>query len=80
MRRRSFFKTLLGAVVAAVAAPVIPKAVAAVAPKGKYLSAGYIWAPYIPIIVTPTLFTPDDFKPRKGLLLSRFESRKDGLY
>jgi hypothetical protein len=32
------------------------------------LESGYVYAPYVPLIVTPTLFHPDDFTPRKGVM------------
>jgi hypothetical protein len=32
-----------------------------------YLNAGYAWAPYIPLQVTPTFLDPNDFGLRKGL-------------
>jgi hypothetical protein len=32
-----------------------------------YLDAGYVWAPYIPLQVTPTFLDPADFSFRKGL-------------
>jgi len=32
-----------------------------------FLDAGYVYAPYIPLQVTPTFLDPDDFKYRKGL-------------
>ncbi len=32
-----------------------------------YLNAGYAWAPYIPLQVTPTFLDPNDFGMRKGL-------------
>jgi len=35
---------------------------------GSYLETGYVYAPYVPLIVTPTIFGPDDFTPRKGVL------------
>lgn len=34
---------------------------------GSYLDAGYVWAPYIPLQVTPTFLDPNDFAFRKGL-------------
>jgi len=33
---------------------------------GSYLETGY--APYVPLIVTPTIFAPEDFTPRKGVM------------
>jgi len=35
---------------------------------GSYLETGYVYAPYVPLIVTPTIFGPDDFTPRKGVM------------
>ena len=35
---------------------------------GSYLETGYVYAPYVPLIVTPTIFEPDDFTPRKGVM------------
>ena len=35
---------------------------------GSYLESGYIYAPYVPLIVTPTIFAPEDFTPRKGVM------------
>jgi hypothetical protein len=35
---------------------------------GSYLETGYVYAPYVPLIVTPTIFQPDDFSPRKGVM------------
>tara|TARA_R110002060_G_scaffold25137_8_gene34297 strand:+ start:5724 stop:7547 length:1824 start_codon:yes stop_codon:yes gene_type:complete len=35
---------------------------------GSYLETGYVYAPYVPLIVTPTIFQPDDFTPRKGVM------------
>ncbi len=32
-----------------------------------YLDAGFVWAPYIPLQVTPTFLDPSDFTFRKGL-------------
>lgn len=35
---------------------------------GSYLETGFVYAPYVPLIVTPTIFQPDDFTPRKGVM------------
>jgi len=35
---------------------------------GSFLETGYVYAPYVPLIVTPTIFAPDDFTPRKGIM------------
>jgi hypothetical protein len=37
--------------------------------KGKSaLENGYVWSPYVPLIVTPTIFSPDNFNPIKGVM------------
>jgi len=35
---------------------------------GSYLETGFVYAPYVPLIVTPTIFQPEDFTPRKGVM------------
>lgn len=35
---------------------------------GSYLETGYVYAPYVPLIVTPTIFAPDDMTPRKAVM------------
>ncbi len=35
---------------------------------GSYLETGYVYAPYVPLIATPTIFAPEDFTPRKGVM------------
>lgn len=35
---------------------------------GSYLETGYVYAPYVPLIVTQTIFAPEDFTPRKGVM------------
>ena len=35
---------------------------------GTYLETGYVYAPYVPLIVTPTIFGQEDFSPRKGVM------------
>jgi hypothetical protein len=35
---------------------------------GAFLETGYVYAPYVPLITTPTIFAPDDFTPRKGIM------------
>jgi hypothetical protein len=34
----------------------------------QFLEAGAVFAPYIPLIMTPLVYDPDTFTPRKGLL------------
>ncbi len=49
--------------------PYFPRAKILIGYKGShYLETGYVYAPYIPLIVTPTLFAPEDFTPRKGVM------------
>lgn len=46
-----------------------PRSAVLVGFKGNsFLSSGFIYAPYIPLIVTPTIFQHDDFTPRKGVM------------
>jgi hypothetical protein len=35
---------------------------------GSFLESGYVYAPYVPLQTTPTIFGPDDFVPRKGVM------------
>lgn len=35
---------------------------------GSYLETGYVYSPYVPLIITPTIFAPEDFTPRKGVM------------
>lgn len=35
---------------------------------GSVLETGYVYAPYVPLIVTQTIFGPEDFSPRKGVM------------
>ena len=35
---------------------------------GQFLEAGAVFAPYIPLIMTPMVYDPNTFTPRKGLL------------
>jgi hypothetical protein len=35
---------------------------------GSYLETGFVYAPYVPLIVTPTIYAPEDFTPRKGVM------------
>lgn len=34
----------------------------------RFLETGYVYAPYVPLIVTPTIFAPEDFTPRKAVM------------
>jgi len=33
-----------------------------------FLESGYVYAPYVPLQVTPTIFDPESFVPRKGVM------------
>ena len=35
---------------------------------GSFLESGYVYAPYVPLHVTPTIFGTEDFVPRKGVM------------
>jgi len=49
--------------------PYFPRNVLLVGRKGNsFLESGYVYAPYVPLQVTPTIFGTEDFAPRKGVL------------
>ena len=49
--------------------PYFPRAVLLVGRKGNsFLESGYVYAPYVPLQVTPTIFGTEDFVPRKGVM------------
>ena len=49
--------------------PYFPRNAILVGRKGSsFLESGYVYAPYVPLQVTPTIFGPDDFVPRKGVM------------
>ena len=49
--------------------PYFPRNVLLVGRKGNsFLESGYVYAPYVPLQVTPTIFGIDDFVPRKGVM------------
>jgi len=49
--------------------PYFPKAKMLIGYKGgSFLETGYVYAPYVPLIVTPTIYQQDDFTPRKGVM------------
>lgn len=33
-----------------------------------WFQTGYVYAPYVPILITPVLMDPNDFKPRRGIM------------
>jgi len=49
--------------------PYFPRNVLLVGRKGgSFLESGYVYAPYVPLQTTPTIFGPEDFVPRKGVM------------
>jgi len=49
--------------------PYFPRNVVLVGRKGSsFLESGYVYAPYVPLQVTPTIFGVEDFIPRKGVM------------
>ena len=49
--------------------PYFPRNVVLVGRKGNsFLESGFVYAPYVPLQVTPTIFDPENFTPRKGVM------------
>ena len=49
--------------------PYFPRNVVLVGRKGNsFLESGYVYSPYVPLQVTPTIFGVEDFVPRKGVM------------
>jgi len=49
--------------------PYFVRNVVLVGRKGNsFLESGYVYAPYVPLQVTPTIFDPESFVPRKGVM------------
>jgi len=49
--------------------PYFPRNLVLVGRKGgSFLESGYVYAPYVPLQVTPTIFGTEDFLPRKGVM------------
>jgi len=49
--------------------PYFPRNVVLVGRNGSsFLESGYVYAPYVPLQVTPTIFGVEDFVPRKGVM------------
>ena len=49
--------------------PYFPRNAILVGRKGKsFLESGYVYAPYVPLQTTPTIFGTEDFVPRKGVM------------
>ena len=49
--------------------PYFPRNVILVGRKGSsFLESGYVYAPYVPLQTSPTIFDPKDFTPRKAVM------------
>ena len=49
--------------------PYFPRNVVLVGRKGSsFLESGFVYAPYVPLQVTPTIFNTEDFTPRKAVM------------
>jgi len=49
--------------------PYFPRNLVLVGRKGgSFLESGYVYSPYVPLQVTPTIFGVEDFVPRKGVM------------
>ena len=49
--------------------PYFPRNAVLVGRRGNsFLESGYVYAPYVPLQTTPTIFGPEDFVPRKGVM------------
>jgi len=49
--------------------PYFPRNLVLVGRKGNsFLESGYVYSPYVPLQVTPTIFGVEDFVPRKGVM------------
>jgi len=55
--------------------PYFPKTKVLLGFKGSgFLEVGYVYAPYVPLIVTPTIYAPEDGTPRK-LMMTRYAKK-----
>ena len=49
--------------------PYFPRNLILVGRRGaSFLESGYVYAPYVPLQTTPTIFGVEDFVPRKGVM------------
>ena len=49
--------------------PYFPRTLILIGRRGSsFLESGYVYAPYVPLQTTPTIFGPEDFVPRKGVM------------
>jgi len=49
--------------------PYFPRNLLLIGRRGSsFLESGYVYAPYVPLQVTPTIFGTEDFVPRKGVM------------
>lgn len=46
----------------------------------EWLATGYVYAPYIPLIVTPTIYEPDNFSPTKASMTRYAKQVVNGAY
>ena len=55
--------------------PYFPRNLVLIGRRGNsFLESGYVYAPYVPLQVTPTIFGVEDFVPRKGVM-TRYAKR-----
>ena len=49
--------------------PYFPRNKILIGLKGNtFLESGYIYAPYVPLILTPVIYSAEDFLPRRGIM------------
>ena len=49
--------------------PYMPASTAIMGYTGSsFLESGYVYSPYVPVMITPTVYDPNTFVPRKGLM------------
>jgi len=49
--------------------PYFPRNIILIGRKGgSFLESGFVYSPYVPLQVTPTIFGTEDFVPRKGVM------------
>lgn len=49
--------------------PYFPRSKVLVGYKGgSYLETGYVYSPYVPLVITQTIYAPEDLTPRKGVM------------
>ena len=45
----------------------------------QFLEAGAVYAPYVPLMMTPLVYDPNTFTPRKGIMLATEITSKNAL-